>query len=90
MTPPRHYALLLCPSFSNLCLAHAVEPLRAANQIAGQTLYRWSRVSVDGGSVLSSSRLELRPDRSLVELEAAGAPPFTGRSSPPSRRSSCQ
>jgi AraC family carnitine catabolism transcriptional activator len=32
---------LLFPGFSNLCLANAVEPLRAANTLARRPLYRW-------------------------------------------------
>jgi transcriptional regulator GlxA family with amidase domain len=66
--PVRDVAILLMPGFSNLCLATAVEPLRAANQLAGEALYRWRLLSLDGASVRTSS---------YMEINVAGT--FTGR-----------
>lgn len=60
-TKPRDVGVLLFPSFSMHCLANAVEPLRAANQLSGQTLYRWQYLSLDGDEVVSSSGLPVRP-----------------------------
>ncbi|MEO9528867.1 helix-turn-helix domain-containing protein [Roseibium sp.] len=53
----RKICVLLFESFSNHCLANAVEPFRAANTIARQKLYSWQHVSPDGGTVTSSSGL---------------------------------
>lgn len=68
---PLHYAFLLLPQFSNLCLANAVEPLRAANHFAGTRLYDWSLVSPDGAAVTTSSGLTIAVDSALGAL----APP---------------
>lgn len=46
---------LLLPKFSMLCFSAALEPLRAANRMAGRQLYRWRLVSPDGEPVASSS-----------------------------------
>ncbi len=64
-TEPLHYAFLLLPEFSNLCLANAVEPLRAANHFAGTRLYDWSLLSLDGGPVRTSSGLSIAADAML-------------------------
>ena len=42
------------------CLANAIEPLRAANQVAGRPIYDWYLVSPDLASVQSSSGLDLK------------------------------
>jgi transcriptional regulator GlxA family with amidase domain len=60
---PRRIAILLFEGFSNLCLANAVEPLRAANSLARRPLYEWSFLSLDGGPVTSSSGLPVQPAR---------------------------
>ncbi|MEM9635149.1 MAG: GlxA family transcriptional regulator [Pseudomonadota bacterium] len=49
--------VLLFESFSNHCLANAIEPFRAANTIARQSLYSWKHISLDGGTIKSSSGL---------------------------------
>jgi len=58
---PQRIDLLLLPEFSNLTLAAAVEPLRAANRAAGQTLYAWRLLSPDGKPAVSSSGLPVAP-----------------------------
>lgn len=52
-------SVALYPRFSNLCLANTIEPLRAANDLGGRTLFEWSVVSPGGGPVTSSSRIEI-------------------------------
>ncbi|MES0880492.1 GlxA family transcriptional regulator [Roseibium sp. SCP14] len=49
--------VLLFESFSNHCLANAIEPFRAANTIARQSLYSWRHISLEGGTITSSSGL---------------------------------
>src|SRR6185312_1097604 len=52
-----------------IALSNAVEPLRMANTLTGQTVYEWSIVSVDGQPVAASNGLQLSP---TVALEQAG------------------
>ncbi len=58
----RSFAMLLFPGFSSLCLANAVEPLRAANTLARRRLYRWQFLGLDARTVASSSGLPVQPD----------------------------
>ena len=58
-------AVLLFPRFSNICLANAVEPLRAANEFLMNDIYRWSFVTLDGKAVESSSGLPVLPNGPL-------------------------
>jgi transcriptional regulator GlxA family with amidase domain len=48
-------SILLVNEFSLMSLAATVEPLRAANRVAAQPLYRWRLFSRDGAPVLTSS-----------------------------------
>ncbi|MDU8943151.1 GlxA family transcriptional regulator [Ovoidimarina sediminis] len=67
----RSVSVLLFPGFSNLCLANAVEPLRAANTLARRELYRWSYLAIDAGAQLSSSRLPVTPEATLARAGRA-------------------
>src|SRR5471032_3021507 len=51
-----------------IALTNAVEPLRMANSISGQSAYEWSIVSLDGAPVMASNGLTLNSTRSLVTL----------------------
>ena len=51
--------VLLFDQFSNHCLANAVEPLRAANDLSGEVLFEWEFLSLAGSSIISSSGLEI-------------------------------
>ncbi|MEJ6390455.1 GlxA family transcriptional regulator [Gymnodinialimonas ulvae] len=53
--------MLLFDGFSNLCLANAVEPLRAANTLARAPLYAWSFLSLGAEVLASSSGLPVTP-----------------------------
>ena len=61
------FDILLFDDFSNHCLANTVEPLRAANMLAGQSLYEWRFCTLDGGSVNSSSGLQVAPHGALAD-----------------------
>jgi transcriptional regulator GlxA family with amidase domain len=63
---PEDVAVLLFPRFSMHCLANVVEPMRAANDIAGRRLYRWQFVTLDGAPVVSSSGLPVVPEARLA------------------------
>ncbi|WP_058244898.1 GlxA family transcriptional regulator [Thalassovita autumnalis] len=67
----KHIGILLFEGFSNLCLANAVEPLRAANTLARRPLYDWTYYSRSSQTVQSSSALPVQPKP--LTGEAAGA-----------------
>ncbi len=71
--PSQHFAFLLFDAFSNLCLANAVEPLRAANTIAGRTLYTWRFLTLTGACATSSSGMSVDPAAALSVREAGDA-----------------
>jgi transcriptional regulator GlxA family with amidase domain len=54
---PLDVTFLVAPGASIMCVASAIDPLRAANRIAGEQLYRWSVVSPDGTAALTTSGL---------------------------------
>ncbi len=47
-TEPLSLTVLLFPGASMMCVASTVDPLRAANRIAGHTVFDWRLVSTDG------------------------------------------
>ncbi len=55
-----HVGVVLTPGFSLMAFASTVEPLRGANLIRGDVLYRWSHLSPRGGIVASGGGLEVR------------------------------
>jgi len=67
--PRSKYAFLTLPRYSMIALSNAVEPLRMANTLTGQTVYEWTIVSIDGAPVAASNGLQLSP---TVALEQAG------------------
>ena len=54
---PLDVTFLVLPGASILCVASSIDPLRAANRIAGEALYRWTIVSPDGASPETTSGL---------------------------------
>src|SRR5699024_81075 len=62
------FAFVLVPRFSMLALSSAIDTLRAANAVSGDTLYEWITVTPGGGDVEASSGLMFR----TVALEDAG------------------
>ena len=54
MTASRHVVFALVDDFTHIAFACAVDPLRIANLISGQSLYRWSYASLDGETAQSS------------------------------------
>lgn len=51
----QHLVFLLVENHTHLTLACAIEPLRIANMISGEELYRWSYASEDGASSTASN-----------------------------------
>ena len=50
---------LVLPGASILCVASAVDPLRAANRISGEQLYTWTITSPDGADTPTTSGLSV-------------------------------
>ena len=69
--PTCTYAFILVPGFTLLAFASAVEPLRIANQLSQQPLYRWRVLSETGGAVVSSSGIPVGVDGALVPQDKA-------------------
>ncbi|KRP67586.1 GlxA family transcriptional regulator [Pseudomonas orientalis] len=53
---------LLLDQFTLISLSCAVEPLRMANQLAGEELYRWRTLSLNGEPVWASDGVSVTPD----------------------------
>jgi transcriptional regulator GlxA family with amidase domain len=57
---PSQIDVLLLPEFSLMSLAATVEPLRAANRVAGHELYRWRLLSKEGAATVTSSGIPIQ------------------------------
>src|SRR3546814_9053448 len=71
--PMEVVGFLLVPGFALMSYASAMEPLRAANRLAGRELYAWRHVSLDGAAVHASNGLVILPDHRVgdeVHLDA--------------------
>ena len=66
---PDHFGFLLVPSYSMIAFSSAIEPLRMANQVAGEVLYKWSICTLDGKPVQASNGVELTPDCSIDDIK---------------------
>lgn len=64
--PPQTVGFLLLDQFTLISLASAVEPLRMANQLTGQELYRWHTLSLGGEQVWASDGMPITPDTSII------------------------
>jgi transcriptional regulator GlxA family with amidase domain len=64
----RDFAFLTLPRFTLLAFSSAIEPLRVANQLTQQPLYRWRLLSMDGQPVESSAGVRIEVDHGLQPL----------------------
>lgn len=55
MGESQHIDILVLPETNLILLASVIEPLRAANRIAGRDLYRWTLHSADGRPIETTS-----------------------------------
>jgi transcriptional regulator GlxA family with amidase domain len=62
---PLHLGFLLFPGFPMACLTSAIEPLRAANEIAGRREFAWRLVAEAAAPVRSSADIGFDPDVTL-------------------------
>lgn len=54
---PLSFLFLVLPGSSIMCVASAIDPLRAANRVTGRRIFDWSLVSADGEPPLTTSGL---------------------------------
>ena len=59
---PLRVGFLLIPNFSMLAFASAIEPLRAANRMAGQELFTWVISSPTGAPTEASNGVVVTAD----------------------------
>jgi transcriptional regulator GlxA family with amidase domain len=64
---PTTVGFLLLHNYTMISLATAVEPLRMANQLAGETLYKWLLITDDGEPVSASDGIRCLPDGSIAD-----------------------
>ncbi|MDA8251138.1 MAG: GlxA family transcriptional regulator [Rhodospirillales bacterium] len=57
----RRFGFLTLPSYSMIACANAIEALRMANRVAGQSAYAWQVVTPDGHPAAASNGLMLTP-----------------------------
>ena len=83
-TPTRHVGFVLIDGFALMSYAAAAEPFRAANLLAGRTLYKISNISVDGIRAVTSSGAQIPSDQNFDRHDpfnllfvAAGGNPWT-------------
>jgi transcriptional regulator GlxA family with amidase domain len=65
---PRRFVFLLLDRFTMLAFAGAIEPLRIANRVAGETLYSWVLAGESGAEAVCSNGAAFRLDIGLEEL----------------------
>jgi len=68
LAKPRRFVFLVCPSFTLLAFASALDPLRIANQLSQQPLYDWTVRSLDGTAPPSSTGVAVHVDGPLGEV----------------------
>ncbi len=65
---PKRYVFVLLDNFTMLCFSAAIESLRIANRMAGQTLYEWRTVGEGGDVAYCSAGTGFKLDGDLDEL----------------------
>jgi transcriptional regulator GlxA family with amidase domain len=66
--PCRDFYFLMLPKMTMLAFSAAVEPLRIANQLTGQCLYRWFLLTEDGQPVRCSNGVSIVADKAMGEI----------------------
>lgn len=64
---PARLGFLLFDGFPMACLTSAIEPLRAANEIAGRQEFTWTLLAEEAAPVRSSAEVRFDPDSALSE-----------------------
>ena len=69
---PETIGFFLVPKFSMIAFISAIEPLRMANRLSGEALYRWVLISKDGGSVTASNGIRVEPHVAMDSVNEGG------------------
>jgi transcriptional regulator GlxA family with amidase domain len=64
---PARIGFLLLPNYTMISMVTALEPLRMANQLAGEQLYQWYLITNDGEPVAASGGVRTLPDVSIAQ-----------------------
>ncbi len=59
---------LIFPGFPMACLTSMIEPLRAANEIAGQVAFEWQLIAEQAGRVTSSADVAFDAEHALADV----------------------
>lgn len=70
---PEPIGFLLVPEFSMMAFMAAIEPLRVANRLAGQSLFTWHAVSIDGEPVTASNGMAMVSEARLDDPPSLSA-----------------
>ncbi len=65
---PRRFVFVLLDQFTMLCFASAVESLRIANRMAGQTIYEWRVIGEGGETATCSAGIQYQLTGDLEEV----------------------
>ena len=65
--PARRFAVLIFPGFPMMAFSSVIEPLRAANTVAGRKLYAWVTVGGSEGAIVASNGVAIAPDYAAKE-----------------------
>ena len=66
---PTRFGFLLVNDFTLISMSSAIEPLRMANRICGENVYRWKTISESGDAVRASDGLSLNVDSSIEDAD---------------------
>lgn len=69
---PLDVAFVLLPKFTMLAFSSAIEPLRMANQLTQQVLFRWQVLSEDGAPVACSNGVPVMVDGAWGQAKPEG------------------
>ncbi|GAA6210191.1 GlxA family transcriptional regulator [Cognatishimia sp. WU-CL00825] len=64
----KHVVFLMIEDFANLAFSCAVEPLRIANMISGDALYKWTLLSENGQTVTCSGGVVMQVDGGFDDI----------------------
>ena len=57
------------PNFSMIAFSSAIEVMRMANRLSGETLYQWPTYTMDGQQVNASNGLALQTDEPIMQAK---------------------
>ncbi|WP_192258109.1 GlxA family transcriptional regulator [Mesorhizobium caraganae] len=65
-------AVLVLPGFSHLALHAYIEPLRIANSLSKEAIFRWQLVGMDSSPVIGANGLPVPVDTTVAAFDARG------------------